>query len=167
MKRLLIIRHAKSSWKFAGLSDKERPLNERGLRDAPFMAKTLVEKGILPDLMVTSNAVRAMTTAAIFAQNIGYSKGDLKVKPEIYEASIETIYKVVESFDDTANTVFVFGHNPTFTYFANEFLNEPISNIPTCGIVAIEFDIENWGEIRNSNFKCLFFDFPKNHRKSN
>jgi phosphohistidine phosphatase len=164
MKRLLIIRHAKSSWKFAGLSDRERPLNERGLKDAPFMANSLLDKNIKPNLIVSSNAIRAITTAAIFAQNMGYSKGEILIKPEIYEASVETIYQVITDLDNTANTVFIFGHNPTFTYFANDFSNEPITNIPTCGIVAVDFEVNKWEDIRDSNYKRLFFDFPKNYK---
>ena len=164
MKTLYIIRHAKSSWKFPELSDAERPLNKRGKRDAPEMGKRLSEKGVFPDLMLSSPANRALTTCQVIADKLDYPKSEIETNEEIYHAGVDSLLKVVRAIDDTWNTVFLFGHNPGFTDFANELTHSDIYNIPTCGIFACTFDTGHWKEVGFGKGEKIFYDYPKNKK---
>lgn len=163
MKRLFLVRHAKSSWSNANLQDFDRPLNKRGIRDAPFMAKMMVGKGIKPDQIVTSPANRAITTAQQFAAAQGIEHGELDIRHEIYEAYPELLLQLVRGFSDKADTIFMFGHNPGFTYLANMFDGDYIVNIPTCGIVEINANIKQWQDLGGTNGKIVNFYYPKQY----
>jgi phosphohistidine phosphatase len=164
MKTLLVIRHAKSSWDDEGLSDFERPLNERGKRDAPAMAKRLKEKGVNPDLMISSPAKRALSTARRMANVLDYSKEKIKTERRLYHADSEMIISVLQEIKNKHNLVMVFSHNPGLTDFVNTLLNNKsiIDNVPTCGAVAFSIEIEDWKELKSKSGKMLFFDYPKN-----
>ena len=143
MKQLLIIRHAKSSWDNSVKSDFERPLNERGHKDAPAMAQRLLDKDILIDAFISSTAKRAFTTATYFSE--AYKKAGkrnflLIAKPELYLAEPETFNEVITSADDKLKTIAVFAHNPGITEFANQLTSTTIDEMPTCGIFAITID---------------------------
>lgn len=166
MKTLYLIRHAKSSWKDSSAPDHKRTLNERGKRDAPFMGELLHKKGVQPDVIVSSYAVRALTTAKIIAKAVGYAENDIDVREEIYLASFSTLMDVVQGLNDKASVAFLFGHNPDFTTFANTFSDEFIANVPTCGIVEIQFDVEQWSDINSDNGRVMSFEFPKKYFKS-
>jgi len=163
MKKLFLIRHGKSSWSNPDLQDFDRPLNKRGIRDAPFMAKMLVGKGIKVDQIVTSPANRAISTAKQFATEQEMDHENLIIKHEIYEADPEILLQLVRGFSDEVDVVFMFGHNPGFTYLANMFDGDYIVNIPTCGIVEIQADIERWQELGGTNGKIANFYFPKQY----
>ncbi|MFT5619255.1 MAG: phosphohistidine phosphatase [Arenicella sp.] len=165
MKTLYLFRHAKSCWEDASLDDFDRPLNKRGKRDAPMMAKRLLEKEILPDLILSSSAKRAGKTARKVAKGIGYPKKEIEYKRAIYDSDEEDLLQLINSISDTYESIMLFGHNPEFTGFANELTNEVIDNIPTSGVVCIEFDVENWAEIEMGKGKLLFFDYPKSGRE--
>lgn len=160
MKTLFLTRHAKSSWKNPDLSDIDRPLNRRGKKNAPLMGTVLKEKEILPDLMLTSPAKRAKKTALFIAEAIGYSKQDIKVEENIYEASPAELMDIIHQFKDKYDSVMMFGHNPSFTTLNNYLSNNYIDNIPTCGISAIQFDT-NWSNIEAMSGKSVFFIYPK------
>jgi phosphohistidine phosphatase len=164
MKTLLVIRHAKSSWDDEGLSDFERPLNERGKRDAPAMAKRLKEKGVNPDLMISSPAKRALSTARRMANVLDYSEEKIKTERRLYHADSEMIISVLQEIKNKHNLVMVFSHNPGLTDFVNTLLNNKsiIDNVPTCGAVAFSIEIEDWKELKSKSGKMLFFDYPKN-----
>ena len=164
MKRLYLIRHAKSSWKDDSLRDHERPLNQRGLRDAPFMGNLLKEKGVKPDIIISSHAVRALRTAKIIAEAVGYPKGDIHVKKEVYLAGFPTLVNISKHLSDEHDVAFLFGHNPDFTIYANTYSDEYIPNVPTCGIVEIEFDIKSWSHISPDNGRVVSFEFPKKYQ---
>lgn len=164
MKYLYLIRHAKSSWKDDSLKDHQRPLNQRGLRDAPFMGNLLKEKGIQPDILVSSYAVRALRTAKIIAEELGYPKKKIEVIKDAYLASFPILMDIVSKLDDKHKVAFLFGHNPDFTTFANTFSDEYIPNVPTCGIVEIKFDIKKWKNINLENGKVMSFEFPKKYK---
>lgn len=164
MKTLYLIRHAKSSWSNPDLSDFDRPLNDRGRRDAPRMGKRLKEKAIAPDLMLSSPANRAITTCREIASVLGYDESRIKTDKRIYHASEEELINILSELQDTQKTVMLFGHNPGFTNFANALLSEHIMNIPTCGVVAGKLNIQSWKEINNGCGKLVFFDFPKNKK---
>ena len=163
MKTVCFIRHAKSSWSDAMLKDIDRPLNKRGKRDAPFMAKLLRGKQVVADAIISSPANRAFTTATHFAQAMDIKKKDIIVKKGIYEAYADDVIRIVQQTDNAYDTILVFGHNPTFTTLANQFTDEYIANIPTCGITQIAADIESWEEFRAGTGKLVAFYYPKQY----
>ncbi len=163
MKKLFLIRHGKSSWSNPDLQDFDRPLNNRGMRDVPFMAKMLVGKGIKADQIVTSPANRAISTARQFAAEQGISQEDLVIQHGIYEAYPELLLQLVREFSDELDTVLMFGHNPGFTYLANMFDGDYIVNIPTCGVVEINADIQKWEDLGGTNGRIANFYFPKQY----
>ena len=164
MKKLYLVRHAKSSWDNIEMGDFDRPLNDRGEKDAPHMAKLLKHRDVVPDRMITSTAVRALSTCLAFAKVFDFDKKKITAEKRLYHASAETIIKILESLPehkDEEDVVFVFGHNPGITEFANELMNVTIDNIPTCGIVEATLDIENWKDISFGCAKMDSFDYPK------
>jgi phosphohistidine phosphatase len=164
MKTIYLVRHAKSSWKEAGLSDFERPLNKRGQHDAPFMAKLLAKKDEMPEVIVSSPALRALTTAKIFASEFN-SDTQIVEEEKIYEAGLGNLIKIINNLPETNKTVMIFGHNPGLTYLANYLGDKSIDNIPTCGIVKITFDINSWQDISDGSGKIVFFEYPKKYYK--
>lgn len=164
MKTLYLIRHAKSSWDDLDLTDLERPLNERGKRDAPRMGKRLKEKNIFPDLMLTSPAKRAYETCKVIAKILGHSEEKIKTDQRLYHASEDQLLKVIQEIqdlNDNEEVVFIFGHNPGLTDFANSLLNQTIDNIPTCGVIAANVRVKLWKETKFGSGEMKFFDFPK------
>ena len=163
MKTLYLVRHAKSSWKKAHLADIDRPLNSRGKRDAPFMGKLLSEKGVKPDALISSPAKRARKTAFAFAEALDYPKSQIKLNPKVYEASVQDLFLVINNWDNALDVVMLFGHNLSYIYFANLYAKPPLDNVPTAGVVAIEFEVDQWKEVNNENGKVLFFEYPKKY----
>lgn len=163
MKTIYLVRHAKSSWEDPSLRDVERPLKKRGFRDAPFMAKMLSGKGIKVDRLVSSPANRAYTTATYFAKAFDIEPSDIQKVPEIYEAYPKDILNLVKRLPDNLDTVLLFGHNPTFTSFANLFSSDYIANIPTCGIVRIEAEVEAWSDFSTNTANLVEFHYPKQY----
>ena len=161
MKTLLLIRHAKSSWDDPGLSDFERPLNDRGKKDAPSMAERLYERGIKIDAFVSSPARRARKTAEQFAKRYKKEKEDLVLKTELYMASDEAFNSVVEKLDDDFDCVAIFSHNPGITDFANSLTDARTDNIPTSGIFGVSIDAKKWNKFKDAKKNFLFFDYPK------
>ncbi|MEO1054867.1 MAG: histidine phosphatase family protein [Bacteroidota bacterium] len=161
MKTLYLVRHAKSSWADPSLSDFERPLNGRGKRDAPVMGGRLKRRGIMPDLMLSSPAKRAFKTCKVIAKEIGYPKESIVRDRAVYHADEDELLEIMQQQDDKYESIMLFGHNPGFTYFANELAHTEIDNIPTCGVFACELNIEQWSELRFGTAKMLFFDYPK------
>lgn len=161
MKTLFIIRHAKSSWDDPTLADIDRPLNGRGKKDAPEMGRRLKSRSVMPDLMISSTAKRARKTARKIAGEIGYEKNDIILLNSLYHAGVTTIHEVVRQTQDYVDTLMIFGHNPGFTDFANFIARTEIYNIPTCGIVQVEFNTTNWLEVAPLNGKLVDFDYPK------
>lgn len=163
MKTLYVVRHAKSSWDDPDEADFDRPLNDRGKRDAPRMAKRLKEKEIHPDLMLSSPAKRALSTCKRIAKVIGYPKEKIKEENDLYHASDDVILTVLQGQKDKHEHVFVFGHNPGLTDFVNSLMSEDIGieNVPTCGVVAFQLNIDSWKQLTWGIGKMLFFDYPK------
>ncbi len=161
MKQLIIVRHAKSSWANLGMSDFERPLNERGSRDAPEMANRLINRNVVVDAFVSSTANRALTTATYFAKTFGKKQTDIITVPELYHASATTFYQVVKKLNNAFQTVALFSHNPGITDFVNELTETNIDNMPTCGIFAVKIDTNNWMEFIHAAKTFWFVDYPK------
>lgn len=161
MKQLLLIRHAKSDWNNAGLSDFDRPLNERGKKDAPVMAQRLRDKKVNVDAFIASPAKRAAKTAKIFAEAFGQQKDDIIFIDKLYLAEPPVFFSVVEDTDDRYETIAVFSHNYGLTDFANLLTDVRTDNIPTCGIFALQADCTSWKEFKEAPKHFLFFDYPK------
>jgi phosphohistidine phosphatase len=159
MKKLYIIRHAKSSRSDETLEDFERPLSKRGKANAPMMGERLKEKGIMPDIIISSPAKRAKSTAEIIAKEIGYEKKVL-FDEKIYEASVDELCKILTSINDKNSAVFLVGHNPSLNDLAYYYVDHE-ANIPTCGIVEIAFECDTWADIEPKNAKLLSFEYPK------
>ena len=161
MKTLTLVRHAKSSWRDTSLSDRDRPLNNRGERDAPIMGKRIAEAGIRPSLLISSPAVRAWTTARIFASALNYPLEFLQRENELYLASLDSLLDVVAAQEAGFNNIMVFGHNPGLTDFANYLSPGLTNNLPTAGVVSVEFDREDWLLYVRPRTDLILHDYPK------
>ena len=161
MKKLVLIRHGKSSWDHPELKDYHRPLKQRGVNNAFSIAEELMTRNISPDLLLSSPAVRALDTAIIVATNMGYPLNNIATETTIYEASVSELLEVLSAVPEEDSTVLFFGHNPGFTGLANRLQEEPIFNLPTCGAVAIELPITHWDQIKSCSGKQLFKLIPK------
>lgn len=161
MKKLFIIRHAKSDQSFFG-NDFERPLNERGKTDAPLMARRLKEKQPHIDAFISSPAKRAKKTAQLFAQAFDKTEDDVLLITALYQAPAEVFYEEIGKLPDTYQTVAIFSHNPGITYFVNDLTsNTAIDNMPTCAVFAVQADIPSWSGFAKAKKEFLFFDHPK------
>ncbi len=163
-KTLYLVRHAKSSWKNEGLTDAERPLNKRGKHDAPLMGKLLGQRGEKPDLLISSPAKRALSTAKLLAHELGYTKENIVVMEELYMADVSDFLKIVQNINDTAVSIMLFSHNPGITYFANFISGSDIENIPTAGVVRIDLDISSWIDADKTKGNRVFFEYPKKYQ---
>jgi phosphohistidine phosphatase len=162
MKRLLVIRHAKSSWDLSTLTDFERPLNERGKKDAPVMAQRLLDRKINIDVFISSPAKRAKKTAEFFCKAYNRNTDQIIFIPALYHASVSTFYEVVCQLNNAYNCAAVFSHNPGITEFVNLLSEaEKIANMPTCGVFAIQINTTAWKDFSLSKKDLLFFDYPK------
>jgi phosphohistidine phosphatase len=162
LKTLFIIRHAKSNQNFLG-SDFERPLNDRGLTDAPTMAKRLLDKKIKIDAFIASPALRAKTTATLFAKEYSVLNDEIILVDALYHAPKEVFYAVINALPNELNSVAIFSHNPGITYFVDELIdNVTIDNMPTCGVFAVQINCKTWSEFKQAKKELLFFDYPKN-----
>ena len=163
-KQLLLVRHAKSDWENIKLSDFDRPLNPRGEKNAPEMAKRLLKRGKIPQSIVSSPAVRALTTARYFANEFGHDKSGIVKVPEIYEALTSTLMSVINDLDNQFSFIALFGHNPGITELVRNLCNKDLYNIPTCGMVLIEFPFDEWNMVSAGTGEMVFYDYPKNEQ---
>jgi phosphohistidine phosphatase len=162
MKQLFLIRHAKSSWN-APAADRDRPLTGRGKRDASFMGHLLRFRGLEPDRMLSSPARRACKTARRIAREVGYPKDEIEVRDELYLSGSEAVIAVIKALEEGANRVYLVGHNPDLSQAASRLTGEDQGEMPTCGIVAIEFPVERWAYVLEGSGRVLFVDDPKRH----
>ncbi|WP_372525226.1 SixA phosphatase family protein [Piscinibacter sp.] len=160
MKTLFLVRHAKSSWDDATLSDRERPLNERGLREVQEMGRRLAERGVKPDLVISSPAVRARATAEAIAKMLDYKRKAIVVNDRLYAARADNVFHVIQELGDKPRRVMLVGHNPEFTDLAHHFSSQ-IIRMPTCAIAEFTFDAMSWSEIRKTKPIAVAFDHPK------
>ena len=165
MKSIYLNRHAKSSWSNPELSDFDRPLNSRGKNDLPFMGELLSEKIKSPQLIYSSPANRAITTAQAIGKYLGYDEKNIISDMIIYDAVVADLMKIITSTTDEFDIIMLFGHNPTFTMISNYLSDKNILNIPTCGFVQIDFDVNLWNEIAGNTGKLVLFEYPKKYRK--
>lgn len=164
MKSLYLARHAKSSWADQSIKDFDRPLNDRGLRDAPRMGKAVSEMGQPPEILVTSPALRALTTARLFAEALGLPESAIVEMKILYSASTETILEVVNELDDAVSSVMIIGHNPGMTMVASELSRDGIAHMPTCSVASFELPVDSWMKVRPGRGTLRYFETPKRLR---
>ena len=163
MKRLTLVRHAKSDWSLPGQNDWDRPLNRRGQRDAPEMARRLRSRRLKPDLILASPAVRALTTATVMARELKVPAAQVLQDERLYLAAPPDMLAVIRELGGTARHLMVFGHNPGVTDCANRLsAGDQIDNLPTCGVFTATFDIQAWSELDWGGGNEAEFDYPKN-----
>ena len=156
MKKLLIIRHAKSSWKYA-VNDQDRPLNKRGITDANIVSKHLINKVKDIDFVCSSPAARALQTCSIFLRNLSIDLDKIKISKKLYDFGGLEVKNFIKSLNDDYNCVMIFGHNHAFTSISNIFGDYYIDNLPTSGFVEIEFDTNSWKFIKEGHSKLIVF----------
>jgi|SRR5687768_8194651 len=164
VKDVCFVRHAKSNWDHPGLKDFDRPLDARGLRDAPMMAAEMHKLGLAPDLIITSGAKRAKSTAEFFKKEFKVPDNKFLIRNELYEATPEQVYDVLRSAPDEARFVYLFGHNPTFTWVANNISGVSIDNVPTCGVVHAQANLNSWKKFKPQHAGFVGFHFPKQYQ---
>ena len=161
MKRVVIVRHAKSV-PYGYEDDYNRDLKDRGKNDAKLVSQELKKRGIFPDAMISSPAKRAIKTARIFADNLGFNRKDILEIEDIYDGlTTSEFLEIVQNLPNEAETAFFFGHNPGFHYFVSNLLSYFGGDMPTCSTVGIDFDIEVWKNTQARTGQKAFHITPK------
>ncbi len=160
-KTLILVRHAKSSWEVATLRDHERPLLPTGINRTNRVASYLMNEGVSPDLIISSHAVRAFETAKILADKLGYPHHEIQIESNIYYFDTEGLMDLTMALPDTKDVVFMVGHNPSMTQFANMFLEEKLDYLPTTGVVSVSFETEQWFQTPMAARRLNFYVSPK------
>ena len=160
MKTLFLIRHAKSSWGDTALPDKDRPLNDRGRRDAPTIGERLAKRDVKPDLILSSPAMRALKTAEIIARKLDYRRKDIVVDDRLYAVGADDLLDVIRKLGDKLERVMLFGHNPELTELAHR-LSSKITHMPTCAVAEFTFDAKSWSKIGKVKPAKAALDYPK------
>lgn len=165
MKTLYLVRHAKSSWADPSLADQKRPLNKRGLRDAPLMGQRLADRKVRVDAIWSSPALRAVQTARHLAHALNYPRKEIQLRDRLYFSVMDELLLEIRSCPDAVQRLLLLGHNPVITECANLLSDcgreTDIESVPTCGIVALEFALSSWLQIGEKKGRMLFFDYPK------
>lgn len=162
MKSLYIVRHAKSSWGDFTLPDFDRPLNDRGKRDAPAMAKRLIDGKIDIDVFMSSPAKRALKTCKLFCEAYEYDVKDILLYDKLYHAPTPTFYEAVASLPKKFDSAAIFSHNPGITDFVNSLdLSVRIDNMPTCAVFGVRLHADSWKDFADGKKEFLFFNYPK------
>lgn len=161
MKTIILVRHAKSSWEDFSLKDEERPLTDRGKKNAPEMAKRLKKKKVPLDAILTSPAKRAKTTAEYFAKEYDIAKKKIILVPELYMASNDAFVRTIRNAPEKADSIALFSHNNGITQFANTLSETRIDHMPTCSVFAVNTDLSSWADFEPGKTEFYFFDYPK------
>ena len=158
MKILFLVRHAKASRDDPALADRDRPLNKRGLNDAPAMAKRLSKQAI--DLIVSSPALRALTTAQLFADELGVARRSIVIDERIYASTADALLALIHGLDDGHDCVMLFGHNPEFSELAGRLAGKGI-DMPTCAVARLRFDAASWADVDAGVLERFTLDRPE------
>lgn len=160
MKTIMLVRHAKSSHTFGVSSDFDRPLNERGFREASEMGKRLFKKNTVIDQFVSSPAIRAKSTAELFVAEYDRKLKEILLIPTLYHSDSDHFNEVISRLDDQYDHVAIFSHNPGITDFATSLTNTHISHMPTCSVFGVTAHINSWKDFRAADKSYLFFYKP-------
>jgi phosphohistidine phosphatase len=163
IKTLLAIRHAKSSWETPELDDRQRPLNKRGLRDAPFMGQQLALRKLSPDRILCSPALRATQTAQLIAAAVGYDSAGIEIREALYMQGPGAMLEILRALDTDWQRVYLVGHNPDITALVSVLADRVVSHLPTTGVAAITFDVDDWAHIMAGSGTLAFLDYPKRY----
>lgn len=164
MKDLLIIRHAKSSWAQEGLEDHERPLNGRGDKAASQIGRRLARRGLVPERLVVSSAVRAQHTAGLLATAMGLDADAIVTDPRAYVADAEDWLDIIQELPDELQRVGIVGHNPALHELAAHLVDLRVGKFPTAAVVHASFEVDRWREVARGTGTCVDFDYPKSGR---
>ncbi|MBD0778872.1 histidine phosphatase family protein [Maribacter sp. ANRC-HE7] len=156
MKQIVLVRHGKSSWEYS-VNDKDRPLLPRGIADGHLVVEAFDRTGILPDVIFSSPAIRAMHTCLIFLRKLEYPLGQFGISNELYDFSGDEVMRFIKKMDNSLNTVMLFGHNHAFTHLANSLGSQYIDNVPTSGLVHMTFEIDNWNDVGSGITSNIIF----------
>ncbi|MEO9511767.1 MAG: phosphoglycerate mutase family protein [Flavobacteriaceae bacterium] len=156
MKTIILVRHGKSSWDYE-VSDRDRPLKDRGINDAHLVAKRFKEKNIEIDFAYSSPANRALHTSMIFMRNLGFGLDNFQVNEALYDFSGQNVQDFVQNLEVKMNTILIFGHNYALTSLANAWGDEYIENVPTSGLVQIKFNVLEWDEASKGTTEQVIF----------
>jgi len=160
-KILYLVRHAKSSWSDASLTDRDRPLSKRGRQSAPKMGRRLAKLGHRADLIISSPARRAFSTAKKIAKELEYDMTDIVTDESLYFSGTISMVNMLENLDDRYQNVMIVGHNPAMTSLLNLLGETPVDNMPTCAVAILTFDMTSWSELDDTNGELLLYDYPK------
>jgi phosphohistidine phosphatase len=160
MKILYLVRHAKAGWQDSSQADFDRRLTNRGHRQSEEMSERLRKKGVKPDRLVSSPAIRALETAEIFADRLGIGREAIVRRIEIYEGGIDKLASVVRSLADE-ETVMLFGHNPTISHFVQWLTDQPVEAMETCGIAKIELECDHWRDTAEGSGRLAWYKYPE------
>ena len=163
MLQLTLIRHAKSSWDNPALSDFDRPLNKRGMKNAPLMGKIINKRGLAFEQIVTSPALRAITTAHLIAGKTRFPVEGIEQRQELYGASVHALLNCVQSLDNQYKRIALVAHNPGLTDFCNHLSGESIANLPTCAVAVIEFDLDDWRAVDQDMGRLVLYEYPRKY----
>jgi len=164
MKRLILIRHAKSSWKQTHLSDFDRPLNKRGIRDAKFMSLQLSKIINSVDALFSSSSNRTKLTTNFFLEKIKIKNKNIFFLDDFYHSDLDHLFNSILSLNDSYSSIIFVGHNPGFTNITNFLSGSSYYNVPTCGVIVIEFVVDKWSLITKKSGKLINKMFPKDYR---
>lgn len=160
-KTLYLVRHAKSSWDEPSLGDRDRPLSKRGRRNSPDMGRRMAAQGHVPELIISSPANRALTTARNIAAELDIDADDIVIDDNLYFTGSRGMIGALERVDDGYSSVMLVGHNPAMTDLMNRLSDGYTPNMVTCAVAIIGFDMESWGLVQSTEGKLLGYDYPK------
>jgi len=163
MKTLFITRHAKSSWNSDATDDFSRPLNKRGLRDAPVMAQRLLQRQLVPQLVVSSTATRALDTTKLMLPILEISEDKLITTDAIYEAPVGALANTIETQSDEFDSLMLVGHNPGVSGLAEFLSRDTRLQMPTCAMACMQLEIDCWQELNRDCASLVWYDYPKNN----
>lgn len=161
MKKLYLIRHSKSSWENPDISDFDRPLNSRGKKDRYTMAHFLMIHNIYPDFVLCSPSIRTLKSLKAYKEILDIHPKAITLKQELYESTYTNLLEQINLCDNTYSSLFLIAHNPSLNDLANYFVKDFNENIPTSGIVGLEFDCDRWEDISDTNCNMFLFTYPK------
>lgn len=163
MRQLSLIRHAESSWKETSPSDFDRPLNTRGLQNAPLMGQVLRKRGERYDMIITSPALRAATTAKLIARELGYAETDIAEQAQLYDASLDTLLNVIHSLPQASQHIALVAHNPGLTELCRYLSESDITHLPTCGAATIRFEFDHWDAVYRNTGTLVHYEYPRKY----
>ena len=163
MLQLTLIRHAKSSWDDPTLSDFDRPLNKRGKKNAPLMGKIIKKRGLVFDQIVSSPAARAIATARLIAEKLGFPEQNIQRLEALYAASLGDLLQCIRSLDKQHTKIALVAHNPGMTDLCNRLSGESIANLPTCAVAVIEFELDDWEAVSGDTGRLALYEYPRKY----